>query len=126
MSLFENVGRKVEKFKQQAQNAADDPTHGCKDCKTALYSNYKTCPKCGSDQVLALSNDEAKTDNEAETDDGSRAVDEAEADDSATVDESEDDDSATAAESETGEAETAAESETGEAETAAESETDEQ
>jgi len=114
MSLFENVGRKVEKFKQQAQNAADDPTHGCKDCKTALYSNYKTCPKCGSDQVLALSNDEAETDNEAE------------ADDSATVDESEDDDSATAAESETGEAETAAESETGEAETAAESETDEQ
>jgi uncharacterized Zn finger protein (UPF0148 family) len=79
MSLFEDVGRKVEEFKQQAQNAADDPSHGCRNCKTALYSDYGTCPNCGSDEVVALSDDDGGPSDDDGTD--SREADGTDSDD---------------------------------------------
>lgn len=59
MSLFEDVGRKVEEFRQQVRDAEDEEaTYGCADCKAALYADHDRCPECGSENVVPLKNDE--------------------------------------------------------------------
>ncbi|WP_195837611.1 MULTISPECIES: hypothetical protein [unclassified Halorhabdus] len=51
MGLFENLGRKVESFKQGAADNASEPTHRCGDCESEFFTDYETCPDCGSDAV---------------------------------------------------------------------------
>ena len=53
MGLFENLGKKVERFKQQAEEAAnEDASHVCADCSEPLYADRDRCPECGSENVV--------------------------------------------------------------------------
>ena len=53
MGLFENLGKKVERFKQQAESAAsEEASHVCGDCGEALYTDQDQCPHCGSENVV--------------------------------------------------------------------------
>ena len=54
MGLFENLGRKVESFKQDATENASDPSHRCRDCEAEFYTEYETCPDCGGESVTAI------------------------------------------------------------------------
>jgi rRNA maturation endonuclease Nob1 len=59
MGLFENLGRKVEKFKQSAQDASADSAEAiCADCETLVYSDRDTCPECGSADLQRRESDE--------------------------------------------------------------------
>ena len=52
MGIFENLGRKVEQFKQQASDAADEEaSHVCGDCGELIYGYREQCPECGSEDV---------------------------------------------------------------------------
>jgi len=52
MGLFENFGRKVEEFKQQAESASRDTAEReCADCGELLYSDRAECPECGSENL---------------------------------------------------------------------------
>ncbi|WP_170082620.1 hypothetical protein [Haloarcula rubripromontorii] len=56
MSLFNDIGRKVETLKQEVEKASDDEaTHRCSECETLLYADHDECPECGSTSVVALS-----------------------------------------------------------------------
>jgi rRNA maturation endonuclease Nob1 len=58
MGLFNNLGKKFEELKQQAEDSAsEEATHGCQECKTPLYADYEECPECGSDSVAKLRRD---------------------------------------------------------------------
>jgi rRNA maturation endonuclease Nob1 len=58
MGLFNDLGKKFEQLKREAEASADEAaTHGCRDCKTALYTDYDECPECGSDRIAKLSRD---------------------------------------------------------------------
>ncbi len=62
MSLFEDVGRRVERFKQQVTSAADDEAdRECEDCGTLVYTDRSTCPECGGER-LELRSDDTETD----------------------------------------------------------------
>lgn len=53
MGLFENLGRKVEAFKQQAEEASKETaTRECADCGELVYTDREDCPECGSERVL--------------------------------------------------------------------------
>lgn len=51
MGLFENLGRKIEEFTQDAARNAADPTHHCEKCNAEFFTDYDQCPDCGSDAV---------------------------------------------------------------------------
>lgn len=52
MGLFENLGRKVEQFKQSSESvAAESATHECRDCNERFYAEREECPECGGDVV---------------------------------------------------------------------------
>jgi len=53
MSLFRDLGRRAERFKQQVVAAADT-THECADCGEALAGDLETCPECGSEDVVPI------------------------------------------------------------------------
>ena len=58
MGLFENLGKKFEALKQEAEaSASEEATHGCRDCKTALYTDHDECPECDSEDVVPLRRD---------------------------------------------------------------------
>jgi len=68
MGLFENLGRKVESFKQQAEEAAEETTSDeatseedalgeCADCGEPVAVDRSECPSCGGDVVAAGSED---------------------------------------------------------------------
>lgn len=62
MGLFENLGRKVEKFKQQADEAANsEASHVCENCGESLFSPHETCPNCGSEAVVERERDDGDT-----------------------------------------------------------------
>lgn len=77
MGLFENLGRKVEEFKQTAtETAAEGATHACQSCGERFYTDHDDCPECGgavverADQSATPdepdgveSNDDSETDN---------------------------------------------------------------
>jgi len=54
MGLFENLGRKVEEFKQEAESTADEPTHVCEECEDTFFADYGECPTCESDAVVPI------------------------------------------------------------------------
>lgn len=54
MGIFENLGRKVESFKQEATDSAEEPTHVCTDCEETFFADYEECPSCGSETVVPI------------------------------------------------------------------------
>jgi len=54
MGLFENLGRKVESFRQDASDSAREPTHRCAECDSEFFTDYETCPDCGSAEVFSI------------------------------------------------------------------------
>ncbi|ADB61413.1 conserved hypothetical protein [Haloterrigena turkmenica DSM 5511] len=56
MSMFERLGEKVERFKQEAVAAREDSAaYRCRDCETRFHSERETCPECGSGEVERVS-----------------------------------------------------------------------
>lgn len=53
MSLFRDLGKRVEKFKKQAEAAAQD-TYECGDCGAEFHTDYDECPECGGDDVMQV------------------------------------------------------------------------
>lgn len=52
MGFFENLGRKVGKFTQEASAAAaEEATHVCRSCGERFYTDREDCPECGGDVV---------------------------------------------------------------------------
>ena len=54
MSLFRDLGRKVERFKRDAGEAADEEAaYECVDCGERFHAEREECPECGSEDVEA-------------------------------------------------------------------------
>jgi rRNA maturation endonuclease Nob1 len=52
MGLFENLGRKVEAFKQEVEGASEaTASRQCIDCEELVYSDRTDCPACGGATV---------------------------------------------------------------------------
>ena len=48
MSLFRDIGKKVEKFKQASESvASEDATHECRDCGERFFADREECSECG-------------------------------------------------------------------------------
>ena len=56
MSLFRNLGRRAERFKQAVRSAAD-ATHECADCGARFEGDRERCPECGGENVEAIDPD---------------------------------------------------------------------
>lgn len=55
MGLFRDLGKKAESLKREVERAAaEEASHVCDDCGETLYSAHETCPECGSDRILEL------------------------------------------------------------------------
>jgi hypothetical protein len=50
MSLFRDLGKRVESFKKQAEAAADD-TYECTECGEEFGASYEECPECSGEVV---------------------------------------------------------------------------
>jgi len=60
MGIFENLGRKVEEFKQQAEEASQQQAVAeCADCGESVYTEREDCPACGSDDLVATDSSDA-------------------------------------------------------------------
>lgn len=53
MSLFRDLGRRAERFKQRVQSAAD-ASYECADCGALFEAPGDRCPECGSEDVVAI------------------------------------------------------------------------
>ena len=52
MGLFRDVGRRVERLKNEVTTAADETaSYECADCGAAIHADRDTCPECGSERV---------------------------------------------------------------------------
>ena|GEM_PF-432746 len=94
MGLFEDIGRKVETFKQQAESVSQGRARAkCPECDTLVYTDREDCPDCGHDQLL-IRKPESDEDDDADADEAD--ADEADADeadaDEADADEADDGD----------------------------------
>lgn len=68
MGLFERLGEKVERFKQEAVAARDESAdHRCRNCDAEIYSNQKQCPECGSTEIGRVTDVETETTDSSET-----------------------------------------------------------
>jgi len=79
MGLFEEVGRRVERFKQRASEAAaEEAEYECTACGQRLYADAEACPECGAETVESLDTDtpdsDAETDGETAEDTGTSAA----------------------------------------------------
>lgn len=53
MGLFRDLGRRAEKLKSEATDAArESAAYECADCEQAIYTERETCPECGSESVV--------------------------------------------------------------------------
>ena len=73
MGIFREVGKRVERFKQQAAEASrDEAEYECLDCDELIFTELEECPHCGSEAVAARSEsgdeDERSTDAVANAD----------------------------------------------------------
>lgn len=58
MSLFRDLGRRAEKLKAQATDAAEGQApYECGDCGKAIFAERETCPDCESEAVLERETD---------------------------------------------------------------------
>ncbi|GAA0231994.1 hypothetical protein GCM10009000_054170 [Halobacterium noricense] len=52
MSLFKNLGRKVEEFKKTSEAvAAEEANYECENCEKRFYVTKSECPECGGTVV---------------------------------------------------------------------------
>ena len=66
MGLFENLGRKVEKFKQQAEEAsAEQASRECADCGELIYTDREDCPECGSERIVTRDEDDSESESDS-------------------------------------------------------------
>lgn len=55
MSLFRNIGRRVERLKREVDDAAEEAaSFECEDCGHRLHADRDECPECGSDDIVEL------------------------------------------------------------------------
>ncbi|WP_166035485.1 PhlB family protein [Halorussus pelagicus] len=55
MSLFRDLGQKVEEFKQASAAAAEEEaSHECRDCGERFFADRESCSECGGDDVVPL------------------------------------------------------------------------
>lgn len=55
MGLFERLGEKVERVKQQVDTAkAESADYRCRSCEARIYSDLDACPECGSEDVARV------------------------------------------------------------------------
>jgi hypothetical protein len=78
VGLFEDIGRKVETFKQQAESHSQERARAkCPECETLVYTDREDCPECGHESLLVRKSATEEGDEDtAETDstDGDEAV----------------------------------------------------
>jgi predicted RNA-binding Zn-ribbon protein involved in translation (DUF1610 family) len=54
MGFFRDLGRRAEKLKSEATDAAEEQAdYECADCGKAIFTDRETCPACGSEAVVA-------------------------------------------------------------------------
>jgi rRNA maturation endonuclease Nob1 len=52
MGFFSNAGRKVERLKQTATEAADEAAkYQCRTCEERFHTGHEACPDCGAATV---------------------------------------------------------------------------
>lgn len=71
MGMFERLGEKVERFKQEAVAASEESAaYRCRDCGEPIYSEQESCPECGSSEIAQVetADEEDATDEDRETD----------------------------------------------------------
>ncbi|ELY52649.1 MULTISPECIES: FmdB family zinc ribbon protein [Natronorubrum] len=52
MSMFERLGKKVERLKQEAEaGRADSVEYRCRACGERFHREQETCPDCGSREI---------------------------------------------------------------------------
>ncbi len=52
MSMFERLGKKVERLKQEAEaGRADSVEYQCRACGERFHREQETCPDCGSREI---------------------------------------------------------------------------
>jgi len=69
MGLFEDIGRKVETFKQQASSVSEEQARAkCPECETLVYTDREDCPDCGHDSLLVRKNRAAGPDDGVDSD----------------------------------------------------------
>ena len=52
MGMFERLGEKVERFKQEAVSARDESAdYRCRNCGSEIFSEQEQCPECGSSEI---------------------------------------------------------------------------
>ena len=65
MGFFENLGRKVEEFKQTAtETAAEEASYRCQSCGERFYTDHDDCPECGG--AVVESGDQSATPDDTE------------------------------------------------------------
>jgi len=63
MGLFENLGRKVEEFKQEATEASrEQADYRCGDCDAIVYGGRDDCPDCGGENLVARKSESDQAD----------------------------------------------------------------
>ena len=71
MGLFEDLGKKVEQFKQQAESASQKQAdRKCAECETLIYTDREDCPECGSERILVRKGWEPADRDDGTDDDG--------------------------------------------------------
>mgnify|MGYP000156245637 CR=1 FL=1 len=72
MGLFEDIGRKVETFKQQAESHSEERARAkCPECETLVYTDREDCPECGHEPLLVRKSETEDGETEdGETEDG--------------------------------------------------------
>lgn len=55
MGLFEEAGRRFERFKRQAEAVADgDAGRECAACGAGVEASRERCPECGADEFVRV------------------------------------------------------------------------
>lgn len=59
MGIFNELGRQVERFKQNAKAAAEGSAdYRCEACDARLHTEHEECPECGAADVTSRTADE--------------------------------------------------------------------
>ncbi|MFT4889143.1 MAG: hypothetical protein ACI9YT_000052 [Halobacteriales archaeon] len=54
MKFFRDVGKRVERFKQEVEDVAkDEAEYECSECGELVYADREDCPECGAVAVVA-------------------------------------------------------------------------
>lgn len=69
VGLFEDLGERVERFKQQAVDASRaQAEYECRACGEPVYTDTERCPECGSEDIVErVPESEAEVESETES-----------------------------------------------------------